>query len=1069
MYRAETARLRARSLEERRAALPQPNGPLPDAPAEQADSLLRWWEETYFRDRPEDFIRRLGAARLTRETVRPLLGVTAGGMATGELPSASWETVLDEALALMPERAPDDAADEAMTFANALAPFRAWARARLEACLSEGDAPGLTIDTEAVQDALARALTTRLTFAAAQLFTLRLHAARLTGRLRGDTPEARFAHFVRTELLERGRFNELLAEYPVLARTLATLTQHTAAAWCELVRHLRADRPLLGRLGAPASDRLTEVYAGLGDTHRGGRTVMRLTFASGFRVVYKPRPLAVDRHVQELLGWLNERGLAPAQRTVTILDRGDHGWMEFIQAGPCANAEQVGAYYRRQGALLAVLHLLDATDFHWENLIAAGEHPVLVDLETLFQARPRTPRGGLSPLAVRADVFHSLVVRTGLLPLRVHGAAGSADLSGLSDLSGQETPYRVPMWERENSDEMRLVYKRLPLATGDNVPRLDGEVMDAAAHEDALVEGFSAAYRLLIAERDALSAPNGPLRAFANDRVRHVLRETVEYALLVQGSYHPSTLRDGTDRDFLFDVLWNAARPRRYMARLTWREQEDLWDGDVPYFTARVSGRDLFDSRGRRVRNFLQSSGLERVLERLDGFNDAGLARQVHCIRSCLASTAVPPGAQPPSGGGGAAARPLLTEGALIAAAERAGEWLARWAVVEHGQAHWAGLQPLPVAGYAVGPVPADLYDGTGGIALFLAYLGRVTGRQEFEGLARAAYAGIRHQALSPERIAATGAFQGIPALLYTALHLAELWNEPGMIAELKPALAVLRRQIADDRQFDVMAGAAGAVLVLLRLHERHPRLGALALARGCGDHLLRHGRALDGGLAWPSGLSSTRPLLGLSHGAAGIGWALLELAGATGEGRYQRAGRAAFAYERAHYDHARENWPDYRILPGDDPTRAAGTAMRAWCHGSTGAGLVRLAVRRHAHDEAIAGEIETALRRVREAEAVADAGLCHGRMGVAELLLVASGCLGRPHLARVAQEQASAVAHELELDVASMAPEWPMMLNPGLMTGLAGVGYGLLRLAADEEVPSVLTLAGPPSRRSGQ
>ena len=36
----------------------------------------------------------------------------------------------------------------------------------------------------------------------------------------------------------------------------------------------------------------------------------------------------------------------------------------------------------------------------------------------------------------------------------------------------------------------------------------------------------------------------------------------------------------------------------------------------------------------------------------------------------------------------------------------------------------------------------------------------------------------------------------------------------------------------------------------------------------------------------------------------------------------------------------------------------------------------------------------------------------------------------------------------------------------PGLMNGLAGIGYGLLRLAAPERVPSVLALEPP--RRGG-
>ena len=37
-------------------------------------------------------------------------------------------------------------------------------------------------------------------------------------------------------------------------------------------------------------------------------------------------------------------------------------------------------FYERQGGYLALLYMLQATDFHHENLIAAGEHPVLLDL-----------------------------------------------------------------------------------------------------------------------------------------------------------------------------------------------------------------------------------------------------------------------------------------------------------------------------------------------------------------------------------------------------------------------------------------------------------------------------------------------------------------------------------------------------------------------------------------------------------------------------------------------------------------------------------------------------------------
>ena len=42
---------------------------------------------------------------------------------------------------------------------------------------------------------------------------------------------------------------------------------------------------------------------------------------------------------------------------------------------------------------------------------------------------------------------------------------------------------------------------------------------------------------------------------------------------------------------------------------------------------------------------------------------------------------------------------------------------------------------------------------------------------------------------------------------------------------------------------------------------------------------------------------------------------------------------------------------------------------------------------------------------------------------------------------------------------------EGSSVLAPGLMTGTAGIGHALLRLAAPDDVPSVLTLAPPVSR----
>ena len=61
-------------------------------------------------------------------------------------------------------------------------------------------------------------------------------------------------------------------------------------------------------------------------------------FATGARVMYKPRSLQVDGHFQQLLAWLNERGAHPALRTFWVVDREVYGWTEFVGVDPAPTA-----------------------------------------------------------------------------------------------------------------------------------------------------------------------------------------------------------------------------------------------------------------------------------------------------------------------------------------------------------------------------------------------------------------------------------------------------------------------------------------------------------------------------------------------------------------------------------------------------------------------------------------------------------------------------------------------------------------------------------------------------------
>ncbi len=245
-------------------------------------------------------------------------------------------------------------------------------------------------DPVSAVDIMSANLTARLLTLLTKTMVLELNIARLEGRLQGATAQERFVHFTE-HLSRRETALKLLSEYPVLARQLVRFVENWIDFSAEFLEHLAADWEEITKLFNPASKsgRLAEAAAGAGDTHRRGRSVIILRFEGGLNLVYKPRSIAVDVHFQEFLRWVNDKGASPQLRTLKLLNREGYGWVEFVQTAGCQSKEEVSRFYERQGEYLAILYILEATDFHFENLMACGEHPILVDLEALFHPRLR--------------------------------------------------------------------------------------------------------------------------------------------------------------------------------------------------------------------------------------------------------------------------------------------------------------------------------------------------------------------------------------------------------------------------------------------------------------------------------------------------------------------------------------------------------------------------------------------------------------------------------------------------------------------------------------------------------
>ncbi|KJS62132.1 type 2 lanthipeptide synthetase LanM family protein [Streptomyces rubellomurinus] len=1056
------AAARAVPLADRGRADPR-HDPGAEARARAGRILDRWRAQAPF-DRPGWFERRLAADGLDPDALHALLAEDPDALAD-RLGTPDWA----ERLAAAFESGLTLDVPERHAFARLAAPALAAARDRLLAGLAE--LPLAELGTAEDLTALVLpALTGAAHASAVRTVITELHVARLSGELTGDTPEQRYRDFL-DRLTEPARAVRLLAEYPVLARRLSTEAEQWADTCLTLYRRLAADlpeladvfasgRPLgpLGPLGPRGRlGRLTELATGLGDPHRGGATVSLLRFEDGTRIVYKPRPLGAETHFQHLLHWLNPQLRLPL-RELTHLARDGYGWVAFVTAEPARDAAELSAFYHRAGSLAALLYVLDAVDCHTQNLLAVRDQPVLIDLEAVLHSDLPEPAKVLSESErlARHQARHS-VLRSGLLPERMWDEGnGGADLSALGWDPENLPPRPAPVLVDEGTDRLRLEYRRMPVAAPGSRPVPPGQPLRLADHVDELEAGFTEAYRLLGARRDQVREL---IRAFGADETRMLRRDTLEYRSLLATACHPDLLRDALDQDRHLDRLWALAAWEEHALVYLDHERADLWRGDVPVFTVRPDSVDGRSATGAVIPGATDRPTLELALEKVDALGEDDLARQLQLLRLSVTTAdgareprrgeAVAPAAADP-----VAADPVgsLTARALAKAVE-AGEQLLREAYRGSADLAWAGPNWTPPGRWAPAELGPDLYSGTAGVTLFLHQLALATGDPEHRAAAGAAEATLRHQVRRrADRLG--GGLSGTGGVLYALAQLAAHHPDPELDGLAAQVLARIAATAAEDEQHDVVAGNAGTIGGLLAWDAVRPGPAVTdALAR-CVDRLADLAAPHpEGGVGWlPAALAGTvtRPLAGFAHGGSGIAWALARAGHRLGDPRGAELALAAVAYERTLYDAGAGNWRDVRE---DGPSHPA-----LWCHGAAGVALARteLAALLPEAADALLAERDTALATVLREGFGYNSSLCHGDLGNLDTLRLAG-----PAWREAADRQAHAAL--AALDTRGWACGLPHgVRSPSLLVGVAGIGHGLLRLAAPGSTPSVLALQPP-------
>jgi len=1063
--------------------------PLPDAPEPQADDrLLRQWCQAVAHGDWALFEKRLAWDGLDLNTARRKL---CAAPFADPRSRPLWLTTFSEAMGaaapLLQEIVEQPAgaqrrfldAQRPLPFEELYLPFVDSA-ARTLAARAGNAYPFLS---DAAHALLERNLLERLVYIGAQSLELEFSLFRTTqqpsivrlmqthaGRLATDQYRAFIGRMLNGGLLT------FFQEYAVLARVLTTSTELWIDATAEFLARLASDWDAIQHMFGAGTElgQVVSVLPALSDLHNQGRSAIALTFASGLKLIYKPKDLGLDEAWCKLLAWLNQHGIPLPFKLVRALNRSTYGWVEFVDYQPCQDLDAARRYYQRAGMLLCLVYAWAGTDCHHENILACGEHPILLDLETLVspQMRPDVAfEEETTEQALIDDLFLNSVLTTGMLPRWAFTSNGQGyDVSGLGSVIDKELPYKIPQWVHINTDGMALRQTTRKVAPYKNMPTLGSTYLSPNDYSDEIIVGFRHMYAFLIAHREALMAPDGPLAPFAQLRVRFIYRATKIYAVLLQKTLHPTFLREGVVRSIEFDRLCHAllgADVKHPRWPIIGMEQQALEQMDIPFFTT-CSDSDSLEIADQVIEHCFIASSYDLVVQRLTQLDDADLDRQISFIHGSLYSRVAVEASRSALSENESwhidEVAPL-TQAELLQQAVAIATELRKQAIrAVEGGTTWITLEYIVKADqFQFQPMGYSLYSGVCGVALFLAALEHVTGGADVRDLALAAVVPVQTWLRQRKTQGGTageigiGGAGGCGSISYALTRIGQLLNEPALLDDAQTAASLITQAcISADQSLDIVSGAAGAILGLLACYDLSALPAIREQAIACGEHLLKRRLASAAGYrTWPS--THGKLLTGFSHGAAGIAYALLRLYAATHESAFLEAAREAIAFERSVFSPEERNWPDFRSSTDGAPSFTSG-----WCNGATGIGLARLGGMPVLETDDIRQDIEAALDTTSRYGGWGVDHLCCGIAGRVELLLLAATHLERPQLLLTAQQQAAwMVARARRTGAFYLYQNLPKgVYSPGFFQGTTGIGYELLRLAYPERLPSALLWA---------
>lgn len=854
-----------------------------------------------------------------------------------------------------------------------------------------------------------------------KIFVVKLHKYKTENLGLEYDEKKEFGNFIKEEFSTKEKFHTFFDTNIVCTRLAVVKTKNILNFLVEAFRNLKLKEEDISKefLNGKKIETVDIKNMGAGDSHQQSKTVILLE-VNGKKVVYKPRNLKIAIAYNSFLDWINENFKGLEMKCVNGLYFEEFAVEEFVQNVNCLNDTQIRNYYIRYGYILAISYLLRANDLHYENLIAYGEYPMLIDLETIFQSYVETNFGDSAALNVRKKYVMDSLASTALLPLV---AFSDTDNSGfdISALGGglEDSEYKKMTAININTIDMRyekinfqIVHDAL------NLPKMEDKKIDFKSFKHFIIDGFENLMTFFLAKKEYLLSNDSVIDKFSDKINRTVIKNTERYQDLLSYSNHPNYCEKMKNKEKLLENLWSYPYKNKMVVL---EEYEDMLINDIPIFFGKPNSTSLYSSRGREVKNFFSETGLNLVKQRILNLTNDEVELQLDVIKVNFGfyDNIVSSSKQQKK----YLSTPNLNIDYEYEAKQIADKLLSNAILNKKGDEICYPSVNFENSSWQIDAMNESLYEGTSGMGLFFLECYKRFGEEEYYK----AYKKLIQSSITMSKYTIHDtAFAGMLSIVFPVLCEISMFGTSIFEGNIREAFKHMRISLYNIDSIDWITGLSGILGLSIEAYYCLADPFYLEIAEQLANEILLRQNQ--------NNFSKT----GFGHGNTGVAYALVK------------------AYElfssEIYLDCAK------KLIVDEDIMFELSTQKTSWCWGAVGTGLGRLAIK---------DSLPTGIGKLSEfvyslsKDFKFDDCICHGNMGDIELL--------RRYMLEFSDEEVvnifdkkikSIFAYKISSGNFSLT-ELKQVKSLGLFTGISGIGYELLKISDTEnQMTDVFTLS---------